>query len=326
MPQFLNMMVTETSMKVQTQVVSTVINFAKGLLTEDDEGEDETSADSAKLMETYSKALFENLIKLLQNAMAANYEPLQEEVMNLLSVIAAIIEKEFAKYYSVLMPIMLNILTNVPMKTMPQMTLRARTIEAIGFMIEAVTDERAAFLTNVTEITQNLVTMLINGSLTNDDPQQAAIKDTLAKIAGFLKEDFQQFVATLLPTLVADTKVDIDIKMESAEMPKTTENHGFTFKMKGLEGNQRLTMNTSALEAKIGAFRLITLISENMGTAFAPFAEVFIPIATENTTYKYSSAIRKFSLKTLNNTLVALGLPHSVTLFNQFFTILVKNI
>ena len=297
MPQFLNMMVTETSMKVQTHVVSTVINFAKGLLTEDEEGEDETSADSAKLMETYSKALFENLIKLLQNAMAANYEPLQEEVMNLLSVIAAIIEKEFAKYYSVLMPIMLNILTNVPMKTMPQMTLRARTIEAIGFMIEAVTDERAAFLSNVTEITQNLVTMLINGSLTNDDPQQAAIKDTLAKIAGFLKEDFQQFVATLLPTLVADTKVDIDIKMESAEMPKTTENHGF-----------------------------ITLISENMGTAFAPFAEVFIPIATENTTYKYSSAIRKFSLKTLNNTLVALGLPHSVTLFNQFFTILVKNI
>ena len=133
-------------------------------------------------------------------------------------------------------------------------------------------------------------------------------------------------MAALLPTLVADTKVDIDIKMESAEMPKTTENHGFTFKMKGFEGNQRLTMNTSALEAKIGAFRLITLISENMGTAFAPFAEVFIPIALENTTYKFSSAIRKFSLKTLNNTLIALGLPHSLTLFTQIFTTLVPTI
>ena len=70
------------------------------------------------------------------------------------------------------------------------MTLRARTIEAIGFMIEAVTDEKAAFVANVTEITDNLVTMLVSGSLGSDDPQQAAIKDTLAKVAGFLKEDF----------------------------------------------------------------------------------------------------------------------------------------
>ena len=122
---------------------------------------------------------------------------------------------------------------------------------------------------------------------------------------------------------MADSKLDIDIKMESAEMPKTTENDGFTFKMKGFEGNQRLTMNTSSLESKIGAFRLITLISENMGPAFAPFVETFVPLALENTSYKFSAAIRKYSLKTLNNSLAAIGLPHSVTLFIKVFALVV---
>ena len=313
MPVFLNMMTTEQTLKIQTHVVSTIINFAKGLMTED-EDEETTDASSTKLMEAYSKTLFENLIALLKKGMEQNYEPLQEEVMNLLSVVAAIIDTEFSKYYSVLVPIMTDILRNVPSTTMAQMTLRARTIEALGFMIEAVTEEKATFVAGVTEITTFLVTVL-NSGLTTDDPQLTAIKETLAKIAGFLKEDFQQFLPLILPTLVSDSKLDIDIKMESAELPKNTENAGFTFKLKGLEGNQRLTMNTSALESKVAAFKLIHLISENMGTSFAPFAETVLPIVLENTTYKFSGAVRKYSMKTLVNTLTAIGLPHSVTLF-----------
>lgn len=38
--------------------------------------------------------------------------------------------------------------------------------------------------------------------------------------------------------------------------------------MKGLEGEQRITMNTSALEGKMAAFKLINMISENMGKTF----------------------------------------------------------
>jgi hypothetical protein len=203
MPVFLNMLTTEQTLKIQTHVVSTIINFAKGLMTEDDD-EETTDASSTKLMEQYSSTLFESLITLLNKGMEQNYEPLQEEVMNLLSVVATIIDTEFAKYYSVLVPIMTNILRNVPSTTMSQMTLRARTIEALGYMIEAVTDKKAEFVAGVQEITAFLIT-LKNSGLTNDDPQTAAIKETLAKIAGFLKEDFQQFLPLLLPTLLADT-------------------------------------------------------------------------------------------------------------------------
>lgn len=52
-----------------------------------------------------------------------------------------------------------------------------------------------------------------------------------------MKEDFHTFMPSLLTNLVNDSKLEIDIKLESAELPKTSDNAGFTFKMKGLEGN-----------------------------------------------------------------------------------------
>lgn len=57
----------------------------------------------------------------------------------------------------------------------------------------------------------------MNSGLTNDDPQVMAIKETMAKISYFLKEDFHPFMPNLMTLLVNDTKLDIDIKLESAD-------------------------------------------------------------------------------------------------------------
>ena len=69
-------------------------------------------------MNIYAKNLFASLINLLKLSMTQNYEPLQEEVMNLLSMTASIIEKDFAPYYTQFMPLMLEILNNVGVTTM----------------------------------------------------------------------------------------------------------------------------------------------------------------------------------------------------------------
>lgn len=53
MPVLMKMMATETTIKIQTHVVSTIINFAKGLLN-DEEEEDENNTTSSKVMEIYS--------------------------------------------------------------------------------------------------------------------------------------------------------------------------------------------------------------------------------------------------------------------------------
>ena len=123
----------------------------------------------------------------------------------------------------------------------------------------------------------------------------------------------------LLTNLVNDAKLDIDIKLSSADDDKPDTSSAFTIKMKGLEGNQRLSMNTSALESKIAAFKLFNMISENMGTAFAPYVEPLLPIMMENVNYIYSRAVRKSALKTLNNMLTAVGEPVNVAFFMNLY-------
>ena len=72
-------------------------------------------------------------------------------------------------------------------------------------------------------------------------------------------------------------------------------------------GNQRFSMNTDALVRKTGAFSVLQRVSENMGTAFAPFVEPLLPIISQHMSYDHSKAIRKSSLKTFKNMLVAVG-------------------
>lgn len=139
---------------------------------------------------------------------------------------------------------------------------------------------------NVNEIATYLINLLKSG-LSNDDPQSLAIKETMAKIASFLKEDFNKFMPDILTSLITDSKLDIDIKLENAALPNNKDEgvNSYTLKVKGFEGDQRLSMNTNALESKIGAFKLITMISENAGKSFLPYCETIMPIAIENMTY-----------------------------------------
>ena len=102
--------------------------------------------------------------------------------------------------------------------------LRARAITTIGSIVTSVTadssEEKEPFKANVLEITQHLATTLQSG-LKEDDPQDEAIKDTLAQCAGFLGEEFVQFLPTMLDQLIADAQLSLDFKMESADMPST---------------------------------------------------------------------------------------------------------
>jgi hypothetical protein len=79
------------------------------------------------------------------------------------------------------------------------MNLRARTIETMGFMIEAVAEEKATFSASVTEITNYLVNLLTSGQLSGEDPQIQSIKETLSKIAFFMKEDFHPYFGKIFP-------------------------------------------------------------------------------------------------------------------------------
>ena len=117
MPVLVKLMNTETMLKLKCHAVSCVINFVRGFVSEEDEDEEDEKS-GLKIVNTYTKDLFLSLVTLLKLAIQENYEPLQEEVMNLLSLMASLIGKEFALYYNDFMPMMFEILNNVPQQTL----------------------------------------------------------------------------------------------------------------------------------------------------------------------------------------------------------------
>ena len=87
MPVLIKLMLEEPLLKMQTQAASTVQSFVAGLLNEDEE-EDDSGIDAKEILSPYCKSLLQALVVLLQKGIQSNYEPLQTEVLQLLSSIA----------------------------------------------------------------------------------------------------------------------------------------------------------------------------------------------------------------------------------------------
>jgi len=116
--------------------------------------------------------------------------------------------------------------------------------------------------------------------------------------------------------LLKDAALQIDCKIENADMPTTTKDAGFKVKVKGL-GEQRVTVKTENLVKKVSAFGLLEQVSEGMGESFAPYCAALLPIVTEHMTYNFSHQIRKYALKTFKNILLAVGEENNIALFQQ---------
>lgn len=111
MPVLIKLMLEEPLIKMQTQATSAALNFVNGLLKSDeDEEEEETAIDPQAIMAPHSKPLLQALVLLLQKGIQQNYEPLQTEVLQLLSSVAQVILENFTQYYNDFMPMMQEIL------------------------------------------------------------------------------------------------------------------------------------------------------------------------------------------------------------------------
>lgn len=99
----------------------------------------------------------------------------------------------------------------------------------------------------------------------------------------------------LLEILVVDANADIDIKSEDANLPSMKAEGPYksvSIKMRGMENAQRVTLNTSALENKVNAFKHIMMLSEAMGTGFQPYSKLILPVITKHINH-FSKPIRK---------------------------------
>jgi hypothetical protein len=95
-----------------------------------------------------------------------------------------------------------------------------------------------------------------------------AIQNILANLAGSLKEGFTPFLPALMDSLQKDMVRDLDFKIVDAveeELEEDDENNKqvqkISLKIRGIEGNKTIQMNTVALENKLSAIQTVGAIA-----------------------------------------------------------------
>ena len=76
--------------------------------------------------------------------------------------------------------------------------------------------------------------------------------------------------------------------------------------LKGVDGPVKMSMKTFAFQQKEEAAKAIRSLCESMGSALQPeVVQALLPIVTKYTSFKYSTTVRKSTIKTLRHFLQA---------------------
>jgi hypothetical protein len=165
----------------------------------------------------------------------------------------------------------------------------------MGHLVEAVGDScredaNATFAT--------LVNMM--PGLAFDDPALIKIKEVAPLFAACLKEQFVPYLPGIFNSLIADASANIDISLTDASAPEADDtNPGqvqIKFDLRGL-GTKQLAINTSALEGKISAVKMIYNLVKNLGKTCTDYVEATMAALTPLFNYRHNDDIRKYSAK-----------------------------
>lgn len=277
----------------------------------------------------YSDEIMSCLMNLFSKSLAENCYPLQEEILNVLSMIASVIGDNFSNYYNVFMPGLKQLLMSLPMTTQKQVTIRTLTIECIGFLVSSIKNNTTLFAEDLNLIMKFLIDLQNSTQITHDDPHHQAIISVYSQFSTCLQEQFAVFLPTIMGHVLKALDIHVDFHLQDeTKVEENTQNKKMAqaaFDLKMLGGKKILSVNTDALEIKINAANAVYAISKNVKKAFLPYVEETKNVISKYMDYKYSREIRKCCLKTIYNLVMACGTEDQVLqLFSHFLPLLLS--
>lgn len=283
-------LMTAPNMKVQTRGTSALVNYTRGLLAEDE-------TDPAESLTQYAPTVLQTLATLLSASVSNNSFNLMQEVINAISTTASALQSSFAPFYNEFMPALKTLVT-MPTSTPQQQEIRANCIRCIGYMIESISEVSENYLEDAKAIMTGLVNL--KTSLDAEDPASLAVNEVISNFADCLKEQFEPFMHVFMPELLTRAQATVDITLTDADEGDDLNPgmNAVTFDLKG-EGKKQLAINTTTLQHKIKACRILYDLVSSMGKSFAPYIEQTIATMTPLFNYAYNADIRKYSIRTV---------------------------
>jgi hypothetical protein len=297
LPAICKLMQESNSLRLTTQACSTLVNFLRGLM------KDQEDEDLSDLIKPYASELLTFLTQLFEKSISLNYAPLQEETLSNLSLLATSLDKDFAPYYSQIMPGLKQIFYQLNPTTSQQETLKSHAIETISYLCSSVSENAENFFEDFKELTLAFGKLLV--TLKEEDPQVIAILNAFTHICTSMKEHFYPYLEDLFPILEKYINTDIDFKLEDADIKEyvpeeneKTEKLSMILQLPGTD-NKKLTMNTHALQNKIMAVEVLYELGLAMKTHFYPFLTRYLNLNKLLLQFPYSRKVRKLAAKSL---------------------------
>ncbi|CAG8626806.1 8999_t:CDS:10, partial [Acaulospora morrowiae] len=250
--------------RVQAHAAAALVNFCE-------------AADKS-ILEPYLDTIFEKLLVLLNSGRTY----VQEQAITSIAIVADSAEDRFVKYYSAIMPLLINVLRNAHQKE--YRLLRGKAMECASLIALAVGKE--IFASNAEEFIQLLV-------------------QTQRKICKVLGADFVPYLPIIMPPLLqsAQLKPDFAILDSNDDIEsKYSPEDGWEFV--GVDG-QQIGIKTTVMEEKCTAVEMLICYARELGPAFQPYVENVLEIVLPLLKFYFHDGVRNAAAATIPHLLNA---------------------
>ena len=244
--------------RVQAHATAAVVNFSEDC--EED------------ILAPYLDALVSKLLVLLQSPRNI----VREGALTSLASVADSSKEYFEKYYSVVMPILVNILQTAGDKSLR--LLRAKAIECISLVGMAVGKEK--FGPDSKAIMEMLM-RLQQQEMEDDDPTASYLLQAWARICKCLSNDFLPYLPVVMPPLLASARLETDVSIKYLDDEDEDEDEEEEVETL-IIGDRKICIRTSTLEEKSTACSMLCCYVEELQEGFFPYIEeivqLFVPL------------------------------------------------
>ena len=291
----------ETSIKVKSQACIAMVEYLRGLLVENRDQDESTL-----ILQPYSEQLITLLSSLFEYSLQCNYPPMQEATLNSLSLLANVLENNFAPYYNKIMPGLKKLYYSLDAQTPEQKVLKSHCIETISYLFSSVSENSSAYMNDLKEIADAFTKDI--SKLPEEDPQLTAILNAYSHISLAMEKEFVPVLEYLLPFLSKYITADIGLTIEDTDVkeyiPEDEKDETERAKIGSIVVNvgtktKTLSLHTFALQNKILSFQILNEICLNMSKSFFPFCEKVLHLTKELLKFPFSRALRKVAIQSV---------------------------
>ncbi|KAI0253631.1 armadillo-type protein [Lactifluus subvellereus] len=260
--------------RVHAHAAAALINFCEGV--------------ERDTLLPYLDPIVERLLKLLSPMQDGNRPTkryVQEQAVTTLAMVADASETTFAKHYSSIMPLLLNVLRNA--NSSEYRKLRAKAMECAGLIAIAV--GRDVFRADAGAFVELLIRIQNSPVDPSDTMLPHYLIATWAKVCQAMGPEFEPYLPVVMPPLfrAANAKADVSV-YEDEDVPESKEGWDI-IEMDG----QQVGIRTSAIDEKCQAFETLVIYCSTLGARFAPYLQQSLEVVLQSLRFVLHDGVRE---------------------------------